>query len=153
MKFESVLKKPSHVVTSHSSAINLERTVSQKLIDQPQENAVSEPQKSVVKIPSPIKSTPKTLGLPRKHAQSSRLDSKAGPVSSNKWISTQSRNIQNQKKLSGTGNKSRPIKIGLMPTSQSKRQSTLNCFAKKNSVPSDKDNTAGETKSKYFQMN
>ena len=149
--------QPSHVVSSHSSAINLEKTVSEKLFDGPEEYVKSDSQENLGKIPSPIKPAPRKLGLFRKPSQSSLPDIKPSqsslsedkPVqtSSNKWISTQSQNSQKSKKVLGSGSKKHPVKIGLMPTSQSKKQRTLNCFVKTKTASSD---TNGETKSKYF---
>ena len=161
VKFQSVLSKPSHVVSSHSSAINFQKTMTETLYDQPDDYFKSDSQETLSKIPSPIKSIPRTLGLGRKLSQSSLSESKPAqtnkpgqtnkPVqtnkpaqasSNNKWISTQS--SQKSKKVLQAGSKKHPIKIGLTPTSNPKKQRTLN-FSKRN------DNDAkGETLSKYF---
>ena len=146
VKFESVLTRPSHVVSSHSSAINLEKTVSQKLFDEPKDYVKSDSQESLGKIPSPIKSNSRTLGLVRKPSQSSISDNKPSQISSNKWISTQSKNRV------GSGSKKHPIKIGLTSSSQSKKQRTLNCFAKKSDADTSVKDVGGATKSKYFQI-
>ncbi|KAL5253322.1 hypothetical protein ACHWQZ_G013192 [Mnemiopsis leidyi] len=142
-KFQSVFSGSSHVVSSHSSAINLQKTVTETLFDQPVELVKSDSQETLTKIPSPIKSVPRTLGLGRKVSQSSASDSK--PVQTNfgnKWISTQT--SQKSKKTLPAGSKKHPIKIGLTSVSNPKKQRTLN-FAKKN------DNEAkGDTLSKYF---
>ena len=113
--------QPSHVVSSHSSAINLEKTVSEKLFDGPEEYVKSDSQENLGKIPSPIKPAPRKLGLFRKPSQSSLPDikpsqsslseDKPAQTSSNKWISTQSQNSQKSKKVLGSGSKKHPVKI------------------------------------------
>ena len=178
--FQSVLSRPSHVISSHSSAINFQKTITETLFDQPDDylksdfqETLSNSRETLSRIPSPIKSVPRTLGLGRKLSQSSLSDSKPAqsnqlvptnkpaqtnkaaqinkPVqikdliqtsSGNKWISTQS--SQKSKKVLQAGSKKHPIKIGLTPTSNPKKQRTLN-FSKRS------DNEAkGETLSKYF---
>ena len=168
-RFTSQLSRPSHIISSHSSAISYEKTLSQSAADR------RSPGKSdvVPRIPSPIKKNSVTLGLSRsgppvkcnlpKASKSASLDrgnhsnlhgddgnqdavtgnsrsdaSHLTPngemnTTNNRWISTQSNKKQ---KPNGTGSRTKPISIGLLPTKINKTQKTLNMFVKKDSKTS-----------------
>ena len=139
-KFESVLTRPSHIISSHSSAIDYEKSLSETIGEKAKSDT------GLSKIPSPIKTNPVTCGLSlskksvffkseKEQCKSDLLSNVAEGGRNNKWISTQSK-----QKRGASGSITKPISIGLLP-SKKKTQQTLNMFVKK----CDDDQT-----SKYF---
>lgn len=157
------------MISSHSSAIGLDRAVSQKLSDEDQIRSVSvqlkdednKSRESLGKIPTPIKPTSRPVGLSKKPTQvgvvksklsedsgkDSKSDVGSGSSSNNTWISTQKPQKKglgsgSQKKVLGSGSQKHPI---LLNGTVNKKQKTLSYFVKKN-----EGGGKQETKSKYF---
>ena len=101
-KFRSMFSQ--HTVTSHSSAISLQKTIADKLIS----NSGPDSSPEITRIPSPLKKSSPKLGLLRKVPKPSQPVKSAVGTLSGKWICTQ----QSSARSSGSSQKTiEPAKV------------------------------------------